>query len=237
MSQIFGVNPVMEQLMADPGKLELINLPRGPLSGQLGRIARMAREHGIRIVFVDKKSMTRMADGGTHQGVIARVSEYKYSRLDEILSEEKSGQRIVVLDGVQDPHNLGAIVRTAVCAGVTGIIIPELNAVGMTATAIKTSAGAASLAKVVRVKNMARTLKVLQDSGYWNVALEADGKEDVRTLDPTTNYALIFGSEGKGVRKLVRERCDITAYIPMKGEFNSLNVSVSVGVVLFSLLK
>ena len=236
MSQIFGINPVLEQLMADPGKLELVNLPKGPLRGQLGRIARLARDNKLRIVYVDRKTLNRMADGGTHQGVVAKVSEFKYARLNDIITDEK-GTRIVVLDGVQDPHNLGAIVRTAVCAGVKGIIIPEVNAAGMTATAIKTSAGAASLAKVVRVKNLARTIEELQNKGFWTVALEADGEKAVKELDPDTNYALVFGSEGKGVRKLVRQKCDITAHIPMKNEFNSLNVSVSVGVVLFSLMQ
>lgn len=237
MAVIYGINPVLEQLLADPGKLELINLPRGPLRGQLGRIARQAREMKVRLVYVDRKSLNRMAGGGAHQGVVARISEYNYATLDEVLIALKPPVRIVILDGIQDPQNLGAIVRTSVCLNVDCIIIPDRNAAGMTAAAIKASAGTAINAKVVKVKNIARTIKTLKGKNIWAVAVAADGEKDIGELDSSTSYALVFGSEGKGIRKLVREGCDISAHIPIKDESESLNVSVAVGIALYALRK
>lgn len=235
MSVIYGVNPILEQMLADPGRLELIHLQRGPLKGQLGRIVRQARELNIRVVFVDRKSLNRLSGGGVHQGAVARISEYEYADLNSILTSLKSPARIVVLDGVQDPHNLGAIVRTGVCAGIDGVVMPDRNAASMTAVAIKASAGAATLARVVKVGNLVRTLEEFKQHNVWTVAVESGGESTIAALDPTLNYAFVFGSEGKGIRRLVRERCDRTARIPMAGDFNSLNVSVAVGVVLFSL--
>lgn len=235
MAVIYGVNPVLEQMLTDPGKLEMIHLQRGPLKGQLGRIARQARELNIRVVFVDRKSLNRLSGGGVHQGTVARISEYEYAELEPMLSSAKSPARIVVLDGVQDPHNLGAIVRTGVCAGIDGVVIPERNAASMTAAAIKASAGAAPLARVVKAVNLVQTIEEFKKRNIWCVAVESGGEADISELDPTLSYAFVFGSEGKGIRRLVHDRCDRSARIPMAGEFNSLNVSVAVGVVLFSL--
>lgn len=237
MALIYGVNPILEQLIAAPGQLEILHLPKGPLRGQLGRIARQARELGVHIVYVDRKTLNRIADGGAHQGVVGRTSDYRYAALDTLLAKLDTRSRVVVLDGVQDPHNLGAIVRTAVCAGAAGIVIPERNAVGMTAAAIKASAGAAMEATVVRVKNLVRVIEILKEHGVWTVAVEANGEKQVGELDPDLSYAFVFGGEGQGVRRLVRESCDMSARIPMHGSIGSLNVSVSVGVTLYKVYQ
>jgi 23S rRNA (guanosine2251-2'-O)-methyltransferase len=237
MAIIYGVNPVLEQILSDPGKIENISLMRGPLHGQLGRIARQARELNLRIVFVDRKTLNRLAEGGVHQGVVARIGEYQYAPLEQALNGIVPPARLVILDGVQDPMNLGAIVRTAVCAGAHAVIIPERNSAGMTASAIKASAGAAGMIPVCQVKNVSRLLEDLKKRNIWTVAIEADGEKDIRELDPTLGWALVLGNEGKGVRKLVRENCDFSARIPMRGAFNSLNVSVAAGIALFTLMS
>ena len=234
MGLIYGVNPVLEQLITAPGQVEMLHLPKGPLRGQLGRIARQARELGVHIVYVDRKTLNRLADGAAHQGVVGRTSDYQYTALDALLSQIDTQTRIVLLDGVQDPHNLGAIVRTAVCAGAAGIVIPERNSASMTAAAVKASAGAAAEATIVRVKNLVRVLEVLKERDVWTVAVEADGERQIGDLDPQLSYAFVFGGEGQGVRRLVRESCDMSVSIPMRGSIGSLNVSVSVGVTLYS---
>jgi len=232
---IYGINPLLEQLGADPAKLEHVYLQKGPLHGQLGRVTRLAREAGVAFSFVEKKALNRLADGGAHQGVVAEVGEYEYAQLDAILNSLSKPARLVVLDGVQDPRNLGSIVRTAVCAGADGIIIPKRNAASMTAAAVKASAGGAAVAKVARVTNLARTLGEIGKRDIWCVAVEASGDKAVGELDPDLDYAFVFGGESEGIRRLLREKSDISARIPMRGPLNSLNVGVAVGIVLFTL--
>ncbi len=242
MAVIYGVNPVLEQLAAEPKRIEHLYLPRGPLRGRLGRVVRLARERGVAVTFLERKALDRLAGAGEHQGAVAEVGEYDYATLDEILKElggqerPKAPARVVVLDGVQDPRNLGSVVRSAVGAGADGVVIPQRRAAGMTAAAVRASAGAAAAARVARVTNLARALERFKGAGLWCVAVEAGGEKDVRALDPGLDYALVFGGEGKGARRLVRERCDLTARIPMRGPLDSLNVSVAVGVTLFALL-
>jgi 23S rRNA (guanosine2251-2'-O)-methyltransferase len=236
MAIIYGVNPVLEQMLADPGRIDSIHLPKGPLHGQLGRVARQARELNIHLVYVDRKTLNRLAEGGVHQGVVARTSEYAYTSLPDLLKALKPDSRVIMLDGIEDPQNLGAVVRTSVCTGAAGVIIPERHAAGMSAGAIKASAGAANIARVCRVTNLARTLEAFKQHGLWNVAVEAGGERDVRELDHSLGYCLVFGSEGRGIRRLVRGACDMSAQIPMPGAFDSLNVSVAVGVALYAIL-
>lgn len=236
VAKIFGINPILEQLDANPEVLHHLYLPRGPLRGQLGRVARVARERKVSVTFVEKRALDRLAGGGAHQGVVAETGEYRYRELSDILDNLSSPARLLVLDGVQDPQNLGAIVRTAVCTGIDGIVIPKRNAAAMTSAAIKASAGGAARARIARVSNLVQALDRLKVMGLWCVAIEANGERDIRELDKMTGYALIFGAEGKGIRRLVRERCDLSARIPMPGPLDSLNVSVAVGVALFSMM-
>jgi 23S rRNA (guanosine2251-2'-O)-methyltransferase len=236
MPMIYGINPLLEQLVADPSKLEHLYLQRGPLHGQLGRVARLARETGVAFSFVDKKALNRLAGGGAHQGAVAEVGEYKYTQFEEILANLSKPARLLLLDHIQDPRNLGSIVRTAVCAGADGIVIPKRNAAAMTPAAVKTSAGGAAVAKVARVTNLVRALEQLRERKVWSVAVEAGGKDEVGALDPSLDYAFVFGGEGEGIRRLLREKCDFSVRIPMRGPLDSLNVAVAVGVVLFSLM-
>jgi len=233
---VYGINPLLEQLAADPSKIVHIYLLKGRLSGQLGRLARQAREEGVAVTFVDRKALNRMAGEAAHQGAVAEVVEYGYAPLDEILSALSKPVRLVLLDGVQDPRNLGSIVRTAVCAGADGIIIPKRNAAGMTAAAIKASAGGAATARIARVVNLSRVLDELRKLDIWSVAIDAKGEREVGSLDPSLDYAFLFGGEGRGISRLLREKCDISACIPMRGPLGSLNVAVAVGVTLFSTL-
>jgi 23S rRNA (guanosine2251-2'-O)-methyltransferase len=237
MAIIYGVNPVLELFQADPGTIESIHLPRGPLRGALGRIARQAREAGIQIVYVDRKTLNRLAEGGVHQGVVARSEEYRYASFDALLNEISPASRVIILDGVQDPRNLGAVVRTAVCAGAAGVIIPERNSARMTAVAIKASAGAAGEARVVRVKNISRAIEELKKRDLWIAAVEAGGGKKVMDLDRDLGYAFVFGSEGSGIRPGVKKHCDFSAGIPLFGPIDSLNVSVAVGVTLYSVIN
>ena len=236
MPRIYGINPILEQLSADAGRIERLHLPKGPIHGQLGRIARIARKAGISVSYVARNALDRLADGGAHQGAVADVMDYAYSELGDLLEAAAKPTRLLLLDGVQDPRNLGSIVRTAVCAGADGIVIPKRNAVGMTGVAVKASAGGAAVAKVARVTNMARLLEQFKERNIWTVAIEASGEQEVASLDPTLDYAFVFGGEGAGVRRLLREKCDISARIPLRGPLDSLNVSVAVGITLFSLL-
>ena len=236
MPRIYGINPILEQLSADAGRIERLHLPKGPIHGQLGRIARIARDAGIRVSYVARNALDRLADGEAHQGVVADVMEFVYADLGDVLNAVSKPRRLLLLDGVQDPRNLGSIVRTAVCAGVDGIIIPKRNAAGMTGVAAKASAGGAAVAKIARVTNMARLIEQLKERNIWTVAVEASGKQEVASLDPALDYAFVFGGEGSGVRRLLRESCDLSAHIPMRGPLDSLNVSVAVGITLFSLL-
>jgi 23S rRNA (guanosine2251-2'-O)-methyltransferase len=233
---IYGVNPVIEQLAAGPEAIHHLYLLRGPMHGQIGRIAKAARENKIVTTFVDKKALNRLAEGGAHQGVVAETSDFRYVTLPEILGALSSPARLLVLDGVQDPHNLGAIVRTAVGAGADGLVIPKRNAASMTAAAVKASAGAAGKARIARVTNLVQALEQIKERGLWCVAVETRGDKDIRELDKTMDYCLVLGGEAQGIRRLLRERCDLTARIPMPGPLDSLNVSVAAGIVLFSIL-
>jgi 23S rRNA (guanosine2251-2'-O)-methyltransferase len=234
MSIIFGINPVVESLKANPANVEGISMKKGQHTGALGKVSGLARKHNIRIAYVDQATLNKLSENGVHQGVVATVSEFEYAEFDDFLETLDRDSRVVVLDSVQDPRNLGAIVRTAVASGAAGVIIPERNAATMTASAIKTSAGAAAHAKVVRVTNLTRTLEKLMEKGLWAVAVEADAEKTIFDLSIKGGYVLVFGSEGKGVRRLVRETCDEAVQIPMKSEISSLNVSVAVGITLYT---
>ena len=236
MAVIYGINPILELLATDPEAFHHIYIQLGPVRGRLGRVSRLAREGKIPVSFVDRKALHRLSGGQAHQGVVAETAEYRYSSLPDILGNRSSPSRVLVLDGIQDPRNLGAIVRTAVCAGADGMVIPKRGAAAMTETAVKASAGGAAIARIARVTNLAQALETLKKVGFWCVAVEAGGEKVFGELGRMLDYALVFGGEGKGIRRLLRERCDITARIPIRGPIDSLNVSVAVGVTLYALL-
>ena len=231
---LVGRNPIREALKSGRD-LEKLIVARGEIIGSGREILAMARERKIVIQEVDRARLDAMAPG--HQGMIAVASAYAYSNLDEILSLAASrGEApfVVVLDGITDPHNLGAIIRTAECAGAHGVIIPERRAVGLTPAAVKASAGAVEHIPVARETNIARTLDRLKGEGFWVFGSAADG-EDYRSVDFSGPCALVVGSEGEGISRLVREKCDRIVSLPVKGKIDSLNASVAAGILLYAI--
>lgn len=233
---IVGRNAVREALRAGRD-MEKLLVSRGEATGSLWEILALAREKGVVVQEVDRRRLDEMAEN--HQGVAALASMYAYSTLEEILAlarEKGEPPFLVVLDGITDPHNLGAIVRTAECMGAHGVIIPERRAVGLTPAAMKAAAGALEWIKVARVTNLTRALETLKAQNVWTYATDMDG-EDYRRVNFSGGCALVIGAEGQGVSRLVRETCDQVVSIPMKGHIDSLNASVAAGVILAEIAR
>ena len=232
---IVGRNAVREALRAGRD-MEKLLVSRGEATGSLREILALAREKGVVVQEVDRR-LDEMAEN--HQGVAALASMYAYSTLEEILAlarEKGEPPFLVVLDGITDPHNLGAIVRTAECMGAHGVVIPERRAVGLTPAAMKAAAGALEWIKVARVTNLTRALETLKAQNVWTYATDMDG-EDYRRVNFSGGCALVIGAEGQGVSRLVRETCDQVVSIPMKGHIDSLNASVAAGVILAEIAR
>lgn len=233
---IVGRNAVREALRAGRD-MEKLLVSRGEATGSLREILALAREKGVVVQEVDRRRLDEMAEN--HQGVAALASMYAYSTLEEILAlarEKGEPPFLVVLDGITDPHNLGAIVRTAECMGAHGVVIPERRAVGLTPAAMKAAAGALEWIKVARVTNLTRALETLKAQNVWTYATDMDG-EDYRRVNFSGGCALVIGAEGQGVSRLVRETCDQVVSIPMKGHIDSLNASVAAGVILAEIAR
>ena len=233
---IVGRNAVREALRAGRD-MEKLLVSRGEATGSLREILALAREKGVVVQEVDRRRLDEMAEN--HQGVAALASMYAYSTLEEILAlarEKGEPPFLVVLDGITDPHNLGAIVRTAECMGAHGVILPERRAVGLTTAAMKAAAGALEWIKVARVTNLTRALETLKAQNVWTYATDMDG-EDYRRVNFSGGCALVIGAEGQGVSRLVRETCDQVVSIPMKGHIDSLNASVAAGVILAEIAR
>jgi 23S rRNA (guanosine2251-2'-O)-methyltransferase len=222
---IYGVRPVIEALRSQRREVyEVLDA-----SGS-SEVASEARKHGVVVKKTPRDRVDELARGGTHQGVVARVSPYPYSGLDEILAIEKP--LVLVLDGVTDPHNLGAALRVADGAGASGVVIPKDKAVGVTAAAVKASAGASEHVRVARETNLRRAVDRMKKAGLWVYAAETGGSS-YASVDLAGPVGLVLGSEGRGVRRLVREECDGEMSIPMLGSIESLNVSVATAVLLY----
>ena len=211
----------------------------GCQDGPIKTILREAKKHGTMVKFVSKDRLDNMSETKKHQGVIAYAAAYNYATVEDILAKaEENGEPpfIFLLDGIEDPHNLGAIIRTANLAGAHGVIIPKNRAVGLTATVAKTSAGALNYTPVAKVTNLSATMKELKKQGLWFVCADMDGEVMYRQ-NLTGPIGLVIGNEGDGVSKLVRENCDFTASIPMKGDIDSLNASVAAGVLAYEIVR
>ncbi|HVG39634.1 MAG TPA: 23S rRNA (guanosine(2251)-2'-O)-methyltransferase RlmB [Pyrinomonadaceae bacterium] len=237
--QLHGVMPVLEALRARRRNIERIMIAENIRDHRLRELLETARSADVPLRRVPRADLDRLARGANHQGVVATVAAAAYRDADELLDEasrrlaEDEKPLLVVLDGVEDPRNLGAIIRTAECAGAHGVLIPERRAVGLTETVAKTAAGALEFLPVARVANVSRLLDELKERGVWTIGVEADGKLDYTEWDWTLPSALFFGGEGGGLHRLVRERCDALVRIPLHGQISSLNVSVAAGVVLY----
>ncbi|MAF12807.1 23S rRNA (guanosine(2251)-2'-O)-methyltransferase RlmB [Candidatus Poribacteria bacterium] len=238
MRRIVGRNPVMEALRSDPRRVQRILIAEGSKRSTIDPILRLAREGKVRYDFVDRRRLEEMAETETHQGVIADVADGPVPTLDELRNRVRAADDalVVVLDHIQDPHNLGAIVRTAEAAGAMAVVIPARRAAAVTQTAVKASAGATEHIPVVTVPNVGRVVQSLQEDGLWVVG--ATDPEDERSV-PYSGYAfsrktgIVIGAEDSGIGRLVAERCDALVHIPMHGSVSSLNASVAAGIVLF----
>ena len=235
---IEGRNAVLEAFRA--GKtIDKLYIQDGCHDGVLNTITREARKHDTIINYVAKERMDQMSTTGKHQGVIAQAAAYEYAELDEIFAKaEEKGEPpfIFILDEIEDPHNLGAIIRTANLAGAHGVIIPKRRAAGLTATVVKASAGALNYTPVVKVTNIAQTIEDLKKRGLWFVCADMNG-ETMYRLNLTGPIGLVIGNEGEGVSRLAREKCDYIASIPMHGDIDSLNASVAAGVLAYEIVR
>jgi 23S rRNA (guanosine2251-2'-O)-methyltransferase len=235
---IFGIHAVSEALKSRERSFDYVAIAKDRTDPRIQRIIDDCRQSGIAVRFVPREEIDRETRTRTHQGVMAFTSRKKFSDLDEIL-DNKRGEHafVLVLDGIEDPHNLGALMRSADGAGVDGVVIPERRAAGITGTVVKASAGASEHLSVARVVNIARTLEDLKERNVWVVGLDERGTQSYDELDYNMDVALVMGAEGKGLHDLVRKKCDLLVSIPMMGEVSSLNVSVAGGIVMYEALR
>ena len=235
---IEGRNAVMEAFRS--GKtIDRVYVLKGCQDGPINSILREARKHDTLVNFVAKERLDQMSETGKHQGVIASAAAYAYAEVEDMLklAEEKGEPPFLfLLDDIEDPHNLGAIIRTANLAGAHGVIIPKRRAVGLTATVARTSAGALNYTPVAKVTNLSATIEELKEKGMWFVCADMGGTTmyDLNLIGP---IGLVIGNEGDGVSRLVKEKCDFVASIPMKGEIDSLNASVAAGVLAYEIVR
>ena len=211
----------------------------GCQDGPVRSIAREARKKDTIINYVPKERLDQLSQTGSHQGVIAQIAAYEYSTVEDILEKAREKGEppfIFLLDNIEDPHNLGAIIRTANLAGAHGVIIPKRRAVGLTATVAKTSAGALNYTPVAKVTNLGKTIDELKEAGIWFVCADMDG-DRMYDLNLKGPIGMVIGNEGEGVSRLIREKCDFTAAIPMKGDIDSLNASVAAGILAYEIVR
>jgi 23S rRNA (guanosine2251-2'-O)-methyltransferase len=238
MNLIYGINPVTEALKARGRALEWVGVTKERHDLRLQRIVEDCRKQGVAVRFLTRQEIERMTHDHGHQGVLAVTSAKHYNDVDDLLAQKKgSHSLIVVLDGIEDPHNLGAILRTADAAGVDGVVIPERRAVGITGTVAKTSAGASEHLPIAKVTNISRTLEELKSKSLWTVGLDERGTQSYETVDYKMDCAVVLGAEGRGMHDLVRKKCDFLISIPMLGNVPSLNVSVAAAVVLYEIVR
>lgn len=233
---LIGRNPVTEALKA--GR-EVEKIMVSQREGSIIKILGLAKDKGIPVMYVERTALDRISGGKAHQGIIAFVSEYRYSNIEDIFALAKKREEdpfIIVLDGIEDPHNLGAILRSAECSGAHGVIIPKRNAVGLTEVVAKTSAGAIEYVPVVKVTNIAATLEELKERNVWTVCLDMDGR-NYTEISMDKGIALVVGSEGFGVSRLVKEKCDFVASLPLKGKITSLNASNAGAVMMYEVRR
>ena len=238
MHYIYGINSVSEALKARGRSFAWVGVAKERHDLRLQRLVEDCRKQGIAVRFIGRAELDRMAGNNAHQGVVAVTSAKQYNDLDDVLAS-KRGQfsLLVVLDGVEDPHNLGAILRTADAVGANGVVIPERRAAGVTGTVAKASAGASEHLPIAKVTNIARTLEDLKERNVWTVGLDERGTQAYDAIDYKMDCAVVLGAEGKGLHDLVARKCDFLVSIPMLGKVPSLNVSVAAGVVLYEVIR
>lgn len=236
--KIEGKNPVRELLKTDE-TIEKLMIANGTTDPEIRKFQQIARDKGIKVEFADKRALDKVSETGHHQGVIAFYTDFKYSDLDNTIREARAeGKDIlfVILDEVLDPHNLGSVIRVAECAGATGVIIPNRRSASVNETVVRTSAGATAYVPVIKVNNLNQTIEKLKQENIWVYASDMDGEKMYKT-NLKGDIALVIGGEGTGVRELTKKLCDGVISIPMFGKVNSLNASVSAGIVLYEAVR
>jgi 23S rRNA (guanosine2251-2'-O)-methyltransferase len=234
---VFGVHPVRELLKTRPDEVEVIYFLQGA-GRAVGEILSLAKAGGVRAKPAPTEQLRRLAEGASHQGVVAEVAEYRYANLEDLIEKQTPEPKLlVVLDGIEDPHNLGAIIRSAHALGAHGVVIPQDRATGVTATVAKASAGAIERCKIARVVNLSRAIEKIQKAGLWVAAAEPAGEKELDQADLTGPLALVIGAEGKGIRPLVRSHCDLSIRIPMANDLGSLNASAATAIALYEIVR
>src|SRR5882724_975769 len=238
MNVLYGINTVAEALKARGRAFEWVGVATERKDIRLKRVIDECRKIGVPVRFLSRVELDKLAGNAAHQGLVAVTSAKQYNDLDDLIAAKRAEHSlIVVLDGVEDPHNLGAILRTADAAGADGVVVPERRAVGVTGTVAKVSAGASEHLPIAKVTNIARTLDELKSKNLWTVGLDERGTQSYDSVDYKMDCAIVLGAEGKGMHDLVRKRCDFIVSIPMLGKVPSLNVSVAAAVVLYEVVR
>jgi len=238
MEIIFGIHAVEEALIARGRGFEYVAVVAGRGDARIQKISQLCRTAGVPVRTMPRDQLTRLAKTANHQGVVAVTAEKQYADLDDLLAHKRGTHSFfAVLDGIEDPYNLGAIIRTAEGSGVDGLIIPERRASGVTATVVKASAGASEYLPIAKVTNISRTLEELKEHNIWTVGLDERGKQLYYELDYKMDCALVLGAEGHGIHEQIRKKCDFLVSIPMLGKIASLNVSVAAGVVMYEIAR
>lgn len=235
MDMIYGINPVMEALKAEPCRILSVAVSREAGRGPVERIVALAAAKRIPVAFREKRDLQKMAGHRSYQGIVGLCKPFAYADLDRIIeSRHRSGRRclLLLLDGITDPQNLGALIRTAHCFGVNGVVLPGHRSASVSAVVVKASAGAVLYTPVAKIANMARTLDGLKENGFWIYGADAASGRDMNHEAYRGDIGLVMGSEGEGLRSIVRKKCDFLLSIPMKGKIDSLNVSVAAGILL-----
>lgn len=240
MDKLTGIHAVKEALEAQR-PIDRITIVKGRQDTRIEEIVQLARKNSIPVRFEDRNQLDRLANTKDHQGVVALAAARAAATLDEILTKANQARGqiglIILLDGIEDPHNLGAIVRTALAAGAYGVVIPERRAAGLTDTVARTSAGALAHLPVVKVTNLARAMEDLKEAGYWLVGLDERADKTYTEVDYTSPVGIVLGGEGQGLHELTRKRCDFVVSLPTTGPVRSLNASVAAGIVLFEAVR
>ena len=238
MNVLYGINTVAEALKARGRAFEWVGVATERKDIRLKRVIDECREIGVQVKFLLRVELDRLAGNAAHQGLVAVTSAKQYNDLDDLIAARRGEHSlIVVLDGVEDPHNLGAILRTADAAGADGVVVPDRRAVGVTGTVAKVSAGASEHLPIAKVTNISRSLEELKSNDLWIVGLDERGPQTYDAIDYKMHCAVVLGAEGKGLHDLVRRHCDFLVSIPMLGRVPSLNVSVAAGIVLFEVVR
>ena len=240
MQVIYGINPLLEIFHSHPAMLEKIVVAEGRERGAVQKILKLAAENGIPVESIGRDRVEKLAPRQVHQGIIGLCREHAYATVDEVLANRHKDSRyslVILLDSVTDPQNLGSIIRTAHCCGANGVIIPENRSASVTASVAKASAGAVYFLPTAMVVNMVRTIEYLKEKGFWIYGAAAESQVSIHAPDYKGDIGLVMGSEGKGIRPLIRKKCDFLISIPMRGQVASLNVSVAAGIIMHEIFR